>query len=196
VQKLSKDKQRKLIIFSALCGVAWLWYRNLEKSAESAIVNQNMLNYYGAKNETEIKDCITEIASKYAYGANFTDLYNFLFEIICAETNFGNAKDTTTESGEGLTQFDKTTFNELFNQSKNENKLPSAFQNLTYYDLRKNPKFSIYMARYFIYKRIPHKIPSNIDDRAADWKKYYNTIYGKGTTEHYKNMVAKWEHIR
>jgi hypothetical protein len=196
--KISAEKQRKIAIFGVLCGVAYLAWRGFEKSieTEAQVVNENMLKYYGAKSESEIKDAITEIAGNYSYGANFTDLYNFLFEIVCAETNFGNAKDTTLESGEGLTQFDKTTFTELYNLAQAEKKLPSEFYNLTYYDLRKNPRFSIWMARYFVYKRIPHKIPSTIDGRASDWKKYYNTIYGAGTVEHYKSMVSKWEHLR
>lgn len=160
------------------------------------LTDENMLKYYGARNEAEIKDIIVEIASKYAWGANFTDLYNMLFEIICAETNFGHAKDTTLESGEGLTQFDKTTFNELYSQAQLEKKLPSEFNGLTYYDLRKNPKFSVFMARYFIYKRIPHKIPSTIEGRANDWKKYYNTIYGAGTIQHYMNAEARWSHLK
>lgn len=160
------------------------------------IINENMLLYYGAKNETEIKELITEIASKYAWGANFTDLYNALFEIIATESDFGHAKDTTRESGEGLTQFDKVTFNELYSQAQLEKRLPSDLQGLTYYDLRKNPKFSIFMARYFLFKRIPHKIPSTIQGRAEDWKKYYNTIYGKGTVTHYQKMTAKWEHLK
>lgn len=151
-----------------------------------------MFNYYGAKSISDIKDAITTTASNYRWGADYNNLYNALFEIVCAETNFGHAKDTTKESGEGLTQFDKTTFNELYAQSQAENKLPRAFYGLTYYDLRKNPSFSLFMARYFLYKRIPHAIPSTVEGRAKDWKKYYNTIYGKGTEAHYISRELAW----
>lgn len=160
------------------------------------LINEKMLEYYGVRNEVEIKSLITEIAVKYAWGANFTDLYNALFEIIAVETDFGHAKDTTLESGEGLTQFDKVTFNELYSQAYLEKRLPTEFHGLDYYALRKNPKFAIFMARYFLFKRVPHKIPSTIAERGKDWKKYYNTIYGKGTETHYQKMVAKWEKIR
>lgn len=188
------NKKQQIALCSLIFGgvIFWKW----TKKGTEAVYNEAMYQYYGARNESEIKDAITETASKYAWGANFTDLYNALFEIVCAETNFGHAKDTTLESGEGLTQFDKVTFNELFSQAKLEKKLPTEFYELTYYDLRKNPRFSLFMARYFLFKRVSHKIPSTIEGRAADWKKYYNTIYGKGTVEHYKSMVAKWEHLR
>lgn len=156
-------------------------------------LNSNMLEWYGAKSISEIKDAITETASSYRWGADFTDLYNALFEIVAVESDFGNAKDTTRESGEGLTQFDKTTFNELYAKARAENKLPNKFENLTYYDLRKNPRFSLFMARFFLYKRIPHKIPNTIEARAKDWKKYYNTIYGKGTESHYIQQESRWK---
>ena len=35
------------------------------------------------------------------------------------------------------------------------------------------------------YRRDPDEIPNNMIDRAAYWKKVYNTRLGKGTLEHY-----------
>lgn len=195
MQSSKKDKILKLGIF---LGGFYLVYRAFfsERVAMENAENSQMFESYGAKSISDIKSAIIDTASLYAWGANFTDLYNALFEIVCAETNFGHAKDTTRESGEGLTQFDKTTFSELYARAMAEGKMPSKFQGLTYYDLRKNPHFSLFMARYFLYKRIPHKIPSTIENRANDWKKYYNTIYGKGTVQHYINAEARWRHLK
>lgn len=195
---MQSNKKDKILKFGIFCGIGFLIYRSFfsERAQVEKAENSVMFESYGARNIAEIKDAITETASLYAWGANFIDLYNFLFEIVCAETNFGHAKDTTRESGEGLTQFDKATFNELFQKATAEGKMPREFQNLTYYDLRKNPRFSLFMARYFIFKRIPHKIPKTIAERAKDWKKYYNTIYGKGTEAHYLSAESKWSYLK
>lgn len=189
---MESSKKKKLISLAIFLGIGYLLFKKASEPNMSNEINSNMLDWYGAKSISEIKDAITETASNYRWGADFTDLYNALFEIVAVESDFGHAKDTTRESGEGLTQFDKVTFNELFALAKAENKLPNAFNNLTYYDLRKNPKFSLFMARYFLYKRIPHKIPSTVEARGKDWKKYYNTIYGKGTESHYISQNARW----
>ena len=35
------------------------------------------------------------------------------------------------------------------------------------------------------YRRMPGAIPENMPERAAYWKKFYNTYKGKGTVDHY-----------
>lgn len=193
---MESNKKTKLISLAIFLGVGYVIFKKMSEPNMSNEVNSNMLDWYGAKSISEIKDAITETASSYRWGADFNDLYNALFEIVAVESDFGHAKDTTRESGEGLTQFDKVTFSELFAKAKAENKLPRAFESLTYYDLRKNPRFSLFMARFFLYKRIPHKIPNTIEARAKDWKKYYNTIYGKGTESHYIKQESRWNQYK
>lgn len=38
------------------------------------------------------------------------------------------------------------------------------------------------------YRLIPEAILETIEGRAKYWKKYYNTVLGKGTVEHYLEM--------
>lgn len=191
-------QSQKIRNFAIFLSVSYLIYRYFlsGKAVMENAKDSQIFECYGAKSISEIKDAITDTASLYAWGANFTDLYNMLFEIVCAETNFGTARDTTKESGEGLTQFDKITFNELFQKAMAEGKMPRKFQALNYYDLRKNPYFSLFMARYFLFKRIPHRIPSTIEGRAHDWKRYYNTIHGKGTIKHYIDAESRWSYYK
>lgn len=190
---MESNKKTKLISLAVFLGIGYLIFKKMSEPNMNNEINSNMLEWYGAKSISEIKDAITETASNYRWGADFTNLYNALFEIVAVESDFGHAKDTTKESGEGLTQFDKTTFNELYQKAQAENKMPREFYNLTYYDLRKNPRFSLFMARYFLYKRVPHAIPNSVESRAKDWKKYYNTIYGKGTESHYISQNERWK---
>lgn len=154
--------------------------------------DSNLWKCYGVKSTKEILRIIDSVADNFSYGANKINLKRFLFEIIATESDFGNAKDTTLSSGEGLTQFDKITFNELHTELKNKGTTFGNCQNVSYETLRKNPDYSVLLCRYFLYRRIPSAIPSDITQRARQWKVYYNTRFGKGTESHYINMANKW----
>ena len=52
-------------------------------------------------------------------------------------------------------------------------------------DLENNDRLATCMARVH-YLRKPASIPASLDGQAAYWKKYYNTVLGKGTEEEYK----------
>ena len=43
------------------------------------------------------------------------------------------------------------------------------------------------------YRRVPKPIPNNLEDMAKYWKKHYNTEKGKGTVDHFKEIVIKYE---
>lgn len=187
-------KQSKILTFLSLAGLGYFAIMRASENTENEIKESAMTNqelYYGVKDDTEILSIINEIANKYAYGANINNLKKMLFEIVATESDFGNAKDASRAYGEGLTQFDKTTYNELRNEILNRGENPYDLKNVTYDKLRENPKVQIYMTRYFIYRRIPHAIPNTLESRANDWKIYYNTKYGKGTVEHYITMSNK-----
>tara|TARA_B100001939_G_scaffold83698_1_gene71424 strand:+ start:1012 stop:1500 length:489 start_codon:yes stop_codon:yes gene_type:complete len=41
--------------------------------------------------------------------------------------------------------------------------------------------------------RIPLPLPSTLEERAAFWKKHYNTEMGKGTEAHYIELIQKYD---
>lgn len=61
--------------------------------------------------------------------------------------------------------------------------------------LRYNPYLSLIFTRLF-YRLIPEAIPETIEGRAKYWKKYYNTVLGKGTVEHYLEMNRVYGGLR
>lgn len=187
-------KKDKILTFGIFAGIAYLAYKYIADSTEREIKESTMTNqqlYYGVADDSEILAIINEITSKYHYNANKDNLKRMLFEIVATESDFGNARDASRAYGEGLTQFDKVTYNELRDEILRRGENPYNLQSTPYDKLRENPKVQIFMTRYFIYRRIPHAIPNTIEARANDWKKYYNTVYGKGTVEHYIKMANK-----
>lgn len=184
--------------FVLFCGISLLAFRILQAKQEESLIESgavtmnNQFLYYGINGgDTEILAIIDEVAKNHAMGANQNLVKKALFEIISAESDFGYAVDKTLNSGEGLTQFDKTTYNELRDELLKQGKNPYNLESTPYNALRTNPKLQIYMARYFLYRRVPSAIGATLSARASQWKKYYNTIYGAGTTAHYESMANK-----
>ena len=168
-------------------------FAKMDNDTESGAPQTNQSLYYGITGgNDEILRIISEVTNKYSFGANKNNLSKFLFEICAVESDFGWAKDYTTASGEGLTQFDRPTYNELRQSAINSGYKPYNIESTDYSALRKNPKLQIFMARYFLYKRIPQAIPASIAERAKQWKKYYNTHLGAGTESGYISKANKW----
>lgn len=199
------NRPAKSLIFAILCGGAGYWlYRNGyfdinggEKMSDlkdkDKIVASNQAKFYGVTGgNSEILSIIEEVTRLYSFGANQNNLSRFLFEICAVESDFGNARDYTTLSGEGLTQFDKATYNEMKQSAIASGYKPYNIENTEYNALRKNPRLQIFMTRYFLYKRIPQAIPADIAGRAKQWKKYYNTHLGAGTESGYISKANKW----
>lgn len=42
------------------------------------------------------------------------------------------------------------------------------------------------------YRRVPQALPNNIDEQATYWKKHYNTYKGKGTHQHFLELVETY----
>jgi len=42
------------------------------------------------------------------------------------------------------------------------------------------------------YRRVPKPLPRTLEEQAFYWKKYYNTAKGKGTPEHFAEIVSKY----
>tara|TARA_R100001510_G_C7625622_1_gene185568 strand:- start:455 stop:943 length:489 start_codon:yes stop_codon:yes gene_type:complete len=43
------------------------------------------------------------------------------------------------------------------------------------------------------YWRVPEKLPTNLEERAKYWKKFYNSGKGKGTESHYIEIVEAYD---
>lgn len=192
------------LIFAILCGGVGYWlYKNdyfsviggesVENSSENVSYETNQKKYYGVTGgNAQILSIIENVTKLYNFGANQNNLSKFLFEICAVESDFGWAVDKTLNSGEGLTQFDKATYNELRNDAIKNKWICYNIKNTEYNALRTNPELQIFMARYFLYKRIPTATPADIAGRAKLWKKYYNTHLGAGTESGYINKANKW----
>lgn len=138
----------------------------------------------------QIEAAVDTICLLANWGANPIDLRECLLEIAAAESLMGTAPDTTTESGAGIWQFDKGTFQDIKNWIAQKHALDFLFitatpiNEVSYYDLCKYPLIACFFARAFVYVRYP-KIGDTTQKRAEQWKQYYNTKYGKGTIEGY-----------
>ncbi len=148
------------------------------------------MRYYGLLDEKELYSLVSEICKYLGNGANGT-AEDLLVETAGAETNKGLAKDNGVLSGGiGLTQFDKIAFEDVKKRTNDKNKqivknnLKVEIDLIEWEMLAYSPFLALLFTR-LKYKLIPEEIPVTIEDRAKYWKKYYNTILGAGTIEHY-----------
>lgn len=119
-----------------------------------------------------------------------------LAETIAVESRNGKATDHSKAYGEGLTQFDRGTFNYVkdhFSQSRYNdltNRIKTLLQvnvvNAKYEDLRKSPMLSIVYARLRYYM-ISDPIPNTLLGRWLYYKKWFNSVQGATTQVKYMN---------
>ncbi|MBL4832613.1 MAG: hypothetical protein JKY26_01455 [Pseudomonas sp.] len=119
-----------------------------------------------------------------------------LLETACAETQLGAFKDPTPNgAGRGLCQCDNIPFYDVIARTREKHILAikEAFGLNLYHvkheQLDNNPLLAFILCRLH-YKLIPAVFPDNKQERAQYWKKYYNTVAGKGTAEHYLESVT------
>ena len=157
-------------------------------------MKSNKYNYYGVVGgELQIKASI-KIACNVINPSNAKESELLLSELIAVESDNGNATDYSPDYGEGLTQFDRPTFESVkayFLQSRFKDLLQKIktyclvdVANATYEDLRVSPMLSIVMARLLFYK-LPHSIPADKYDRWLLYKKYFNSELGATTQDKY-----------
>lgn len=146
---------------------------------------------YGYINDEAIKNQIQLICKCLGNGVNNTaDL--LLYETAKAETGLGSIKDETIGAGIGICQFDKFPFDDLKKRSlkykeKILNDLGVDITLVEWEQLRYNSFLSLLFCR-LQYKPFNEEIPKDKLGRASYWKRYYNTIDGKGTISHYMEM--------
>lgn len=146
--------------------------------------------------QRHLKETIDRVCGCLGYGANKT-APELLLETVGVETTFGMYEDPTKYAGMGLTQFDKMPFYDLKSRVNGEEKqrvlgcFGIDLDLVHWEDLRYNPLLALIFTR-IAYRKIPEEIPTTVKERAAYWKKYYNTKAGKGTVEKYVAVNARY----
>jgi len=149
------------------------------------------MSNYGYIDENTIRSQIQLICKCLGNGKN--DIAHLLlYETAKAETGLGQIEDKTIGAGIGICQFDKFPFNDLKKRSlKYKDKiLKDLGVDITLVEwehLRYNSFLSLLFCR-LQYKPFSEEIPKDKVSRAGYWKRYYNTVAGKGTIEHYLKM--------
>ena len=151
---------------------------------------------YGLLTKKQLDQIILSVCDVLGNGSN-NNAHLLLSETANAETSYGDTPDTSWSVGVGIMQFDKIGFDDTrdrTSQSKKDliKKVYSIdIDKLELNDLRYNPLLSVIFTRLFYLLR-SGSIPTDIIGRANYWKKYYNSIEGAGTIEHY--LEANKEH--
>lgn len=135
---------------------------------------------------------------------NFLNLYSpdaedLLVGISCAESNCGEFLSQHPQGPAlGIYQVELASANDVLNYllmkrvSLYEKVMSLATPELSLEDnLRGNLLFATAVARCF-FLRFPEQIPSSREGKAEYWKKYYNTLHGKGSKD---GFLRKWKEI-
>ena len=142
---------------------------------------------YGLINQKHLDEMAEEVCECLGGGEN---AINLLLETAGAETNRGQTKDLSIGAGMGITQIDRLPFLDIKDRLRQKDK--EAVYNhfnidtdlVKWEHLRYNPLLCLIFTR-LKYKKVPEAIPTTEEGRAKYWKKYYNSIEGKGTIAHY-----------
>ena len=143
--------------------------------------------YYGLSSFKALEEIAAQVVEVLGGG---DDAFCLIMETCAAETHLGTAPDLHSLSGYGLTQFDNIGFDDTVNRTGKVRrdqvfgKWRIDINEIMIRELNFSPMLSVILCRLFYLLR-PGKIPDTLEGRAAYWKKYYNTEYGKGTIEHY-----------
>jgi len=155
--------------------------------------------YYGLTRQKQAYEMAKDVVKVLGGGKNAELL---LLETAMQETKLGTYKDTTDyAAGNGLCQDDKFPFEDrklrLMASSSGKKWLKDIEENfdivwqfVEWRELEHSPLLSIISCR-LTYKLVPEAIPDTVEGRAAYWKKYYNTVAGKGTEEEYIENAKK-----
>lgn len=181
----------------ALAGVAgvYLYFKFIKGLI---MKNNDLYACYGVTSQEEVRTLCKLVASSLSLGANKKNLELQLLEIAQAESRLGTIKYNPNRGyGLGVWQFDKIAFEEITNQLR---KNPAILEkcelilqynplNKTYQDLTTHALLACVYARLYLYFRVPEKVGATPEERARQWKKYYNTIKGAGTEAGYLSAI-------
>ena len=148
------------------------------------------MNYGFIDDETIVKQA-KKICDCIGHGMHGTAMH-MIIETAVTETGLGRIEDKTDGAGIGITQFDKIPFADVRDRCiklkpQIEKDLGVDITLVEWEHLRYNSFLSLLFCR-LLYKPFSEEIPKDKISRASYWKRYYNTIAGKGTIEHYLKM--------
>lgn len=145
--------------------------------------------YYGLTHATDLKLLVVEVCDCLGHGSTGTAV-ELILETMGAETNRGETKDPTIYAGMGICQFDKMPFQDMKDRTSASNKAKIyetfgiSLDLVEWEHLRYSPLLSIIACR-LKYLLVKEGIPNTFEGRAMYWKRFYNSMLGKGTTDHY-----------
>ena len=146
--------------------------------------------FYGLGQQSDLTAMVERVCACLGYGLNKT-APQLLLETMAQETRLGAYKDPTPYgAGRGICQFDLIAFKDV--QERTGALDAKAIQAEFAIDIKKtrhdqldySPLLSLIFCRLF-YKLVKAPIPADLEGRAAYWKRYYNTVAGKGTAHEY-----------
>ncbi|GLX85084.1 hypothetical protein tloyanaT_13360 [Thalassotalea loyana] len=152
---------------------------------------------YGLNPGDNVLAMSRQVCDVLGYGSTGSADY-MLAETAAAETCLGYYQDPTPNgAGFGLTQFDLIGFEDVKQRARAKHKealrqeLDIDVDAAQLADLNDDPMLSLALTR-LKYLLIPEPIPRDFVSRAMYWKRYYNTVAGKGTPKHYLKMAEKY----
>lgn len=147
--------------------------------------------FYGLTHRHQIKEMATAVCDVLGHGKNRRAVA-LLVETCAAETHLGMARDKTLYgAGAGVPQIDEGTFNWLKKKYADHpigGKISQAFNidlgRVNYRELDLSPLTALVFCR-LRYWTVTDAIPATRPERAAYWKRWYNSSEGKGSPEEY-----------
>jgi len=145
--------------------------------------------FYGLTRPNQLHEMIEDVAGLFP-GSNFSDTVKLLTETCMQETKLGTYRDPSADgAGRGVSQFDKIAVGDTINRSARHHQAIIAefgidLAQVDHNDLDFSPLLCVVLMR-LKYMLVPSALPSTTEGRAAYWKRYYNTVAGKGTESEY-----------
>lgn len=152
---------------------------------------------YGLVSHAQVKHFAQAVCNVLGCGEQNAAVY-LLCETAAAETGFGTFSDPTPNgAGRGLMQCDELPFKDVIGRTKKadiaaiKREFDIDLKIVEWDDLNYSPLLAMIVARLH-YKLCPGAIPQTMRGRAEYWKKYYNSVLGKGTVEHYVEAAKRF----
>lgn len=160
-----------------------------------------MSTFYGLATADNIYEVVGAVCRVLGAGENQSAV-SLLLETAAQETRLGTFRDPTPNgAGRGLFQCDPIGLQDVQARTKAADvaAIKAAFNFdlalLPHAALDVSPLAAAVVARLF-YKLVPGAIPVSLAGRAEYWKRYYNTVAGKGTAEEYVRNAAAVDYAK
>jgi hypothetical protein len=147
---------------------------------------------YGLAHPAQLQLIVQAVCDCLGHGSRGMAV-TMLMETAAQETRLGMYGDPTPDgAGRGVFQVDEIAFLDVQARARlsDVNVIARTFgvdiRRVSHEQLDFSPLLSAIFARLF-YKLIPEPFPLDLAGRAAYWKKYYNTISGRGTIQEFIN---------